>query len=281
MVDSRRKGSARSSFSGGGSGGGGGCCSSPRAGKRRQAPVPQQRHQPLSKFDGAGSSDESEYDTADEEFLQEPLAATGRAAPSGAMAQPFRQRRAFCWEGHWREDKALRVGFLESFETLGYPWWLMKIMRAAPGSTWIITDQTDRGHTLEFDTNSAVMNKLIVLAPILCWYGDSEESAESHIQAAFAPDLAPHSQRTWWASPYTLVIRDDWVESEKAAINKAMRGKTCWERTSLTYQPDEPLGCVGGSLLMEKVQYVQDLTPPEGIFSSQVMRREGPPPRPL
>lgn len=193
----------------------------------------------------------------------------------GQLVRPFRQRQAFCWDGHWREDKKLRNGMIESFEKLGYPWWLMKIMRAAPGSTWKISGQTDDGHTLEFDTNSAVMNKLITLAPITCHYGNDESSAESHTQAAFAPDLAPHLQRTWWTSPYTLVIRDDWVESQKCAINKGMRGKTCWEQSRLTYRPNEPHGCRGGSLLLEKVQYVESITPPEGIFSSQVMRREG------
>lgn len=119
--------------------------------------------------DGWSSGDEDGYETAEETFSQQLLpsapaagpAAVGSQAASSSAASasalhtdgvPFRRRRAYNWEGHWREDKEQRNGMIESFEELGYPWWLMKVLRATPGHTWIISDSSDIGHTLCFDT---------------------------------------------------------------------------------------------------------------------------------
>ena len=145
---------------------GGGCCSAPH----RETRVAQQRPAAAHAETAAaacqhavsgsrleqpdGSSDEEDgYHTAEETFSQHllPLGAaaarTAAAAPASSALHadgvPFRQRRAYSWEGHWREDKELRDGMIESFEALGYPWWLMKVLRATPGHTWIISKTSD------------------------------------------------------------------------------------------------------------------------------------------
>lgn len=51
---------------------------------------------------------------------------------------PWRRRRAFNWEGAWREDRSQQVGMMELFEALEYPWHIRQIMKAAPGPSWLI-----------------------------------------------------------------------------------------------------------------------------------------------
>ena len=117
----------------------------------------------------------------------------------------WRRRRAYNWEGTWREDKSLQTGMAEMMVVLQYPWAIKQVsfqwknpdflfknpdflltnvdfitkqmIKASPGPSWLLSDQTDDGHTLEFDTNSRLMNKLIKLVAIKIRYGDNEATA--------------------------------------------------------------------------------------------------------
>lgn len=148
------------------------CCAAPPGRRgRSKASAPPTHATPLTRDE---EDQDDVYLTADEDFSAELLPTSPPAeclVPALTAADddrsPYRCRRAYDWTGQWREDKKLRNGVFDTYEVLGYPWWVMKILKATPGSTWTISAVSDAGHTLELDTNSSVMNKLIKLFPIV------------------------------------------------------------------------------------------------------------------
>ena len=163
------------------------CCASPRAARRRKRGALSAATSSERVLSGGvlplllaetEEDDDDAYVTAEEDFrenadcmLPSPPASPLRP-PGSLLVVPWRRRRAFNWDGCWREDKSLSVGLMEGFEKLGYPWWVLRIMQATPGATWTISGCCDEGHTLTFDTNSRVMNKMLTLQPIKIRYGD-------------------------------------------------------------------------------------------------------------
>ena len=226
---------------------------------------------------------------------------SGPKAPAQEM--PWRRRRSHSWNGAWREDPKLRRGMSEMMEALQYPWAIRATMKVSPGPSWIITNMSDDGHTLVFDTNSAVLNRLfkpvtwryfldlfavrlanpnkvsLLQAPVTAHYGDSDETAPRYEQPPFIKSFASRTTHAWWDSPTTLIGMDEWVESEEAYPWKAIRGKRCWARNRLTFHLDGPHGCC---LQWEETMFVEGLTPPEGgPCFVRFLRREGPPPEPI
>ena len=48
-----------------------------------------------------------------------------------------------------------RTGMEDMMVALQYPWAIKQMIKAAPGPSWLMTNQTDDGHTLHFVSNAA------------------------------------------------------------------------------------------------------------------------------
>jgi hypothetical protein len=78
-----------------------------------------------------------------EALLPLPEQAKEQAQEKGQTQEelPWRRRRAYNWEGAWKEDKERQSGMTETFEALEYPWHIRQIMKASPGPSWLISAQ--------------------------------------------------------------------------------------------------------------------------------------------
>ena len=185
---------------------------------------------------------------------------------------PFRCRRRFNWEGKWTEDKTLAEGTDELQQALGFPWLMRRALTAAPGPTLCVSGVSDDGHSLDIQTNSSLLDKMVTLKTIPCHYGDDEATSKAYEQVMMDESMAPRKERAWWTDGNTLVVLQEWTENAHCKLS-GIRGKRCQDRTTMRY--DEEAGW-----LRQETEFHVEGSLTSTLRTLKFLRREGSPPRP-